>query len=255
VRDLDRSAVLSSVGTSVAGNAYAEMIWAALVEQGVPPGSKVVIIGHSFGADTALDLASDPRFNGPNGFDVTHVVAAAYDSHPQLNDVPDRTKVLVLRNRDDVPVLAESVEHHFTQPLEDAREIVDSALDRDVGGVLGGLFGGISRSTQSAVDVVSRGDDVAGELLHGDLLDAAEDAVLPIPGTEQLGDSQVVVAFDGGWSDYGHDQHHYVDYLAGTSDPLVLEFLGSLGAGTAVVGTAVAVDISVPEKGRAAQKT
>jgi hypothetical protein len=259
VRDLDRSAVRSSLGTSVAGNAYAEMVWEALVAQGVPLGSQVVIVGHSFGADTALDLASDRNFNGPDGFDVTHVVAAGYDTRPQLDDVPDRTAVLMLQNRKDVPVLVETAEHVVTQPLEDAREIVDSAFDLDVGGVLGGAFGVVWHSTQSAVapavHVATRVDDVAGELWHRDLLDAAEDAVLPIPNTERHGDAQVEVVFDGGWGDYGHDQRHYVDYLTATPDPLVLGFLGSLAAGTAVAGSALAVDVSVPDRKRRAQKT
>ena len=259
VRDLDQSAVRSSLGTSVGGNAYAEMVWDALVAQGVPPGSRVVIVGHSFGADTALDLASDPRFNGPGGFDVTHVVAAGYDSQPQLNDVPDRTRVLVLQNRNDVPVLAETAGHVVTQPLEDVREIVDDAADLDVGGVLGGMFGAVWHSTRSAmaptIHLATRADDVVGELRDLDLLDAAEDAVLPIPGTDRHGDSQVDVVFDGGWSDFGHGQGQYVEYLASTSDPLVLGFLGSLATGTAVAGTAVAVDVSVPERKQRAQKT
>jgi hypothetical protein len=258
VRDLDRSALRSSVGTSVAGNDYAEMVQEALVAQGVPLGSQIVIVGHSFGSDTALDLASDPSFNGPRGFDVTHVVAAGYDSQPQLDDIPDRTKVLVLQNRDDVPVLAEAVEHHYTQPLEDAREIVDSAADLDVGGVVGGLFGTLWHPVEAqvapVVHVVTHVDDVVGELSHGDLRGAAADAVLPIPGTERHG-SQVDVVFDGGMSDFGHDQHHYVDYLASTSDPLVLGFLGSLATGTTVAGTAVAVDVSVPDRKHRAQKT
>jgi hypothetical protein len=107
----------------------------------------------------------------------------------------------------------------------------------------------------TGVHIATHADDVAGELWHGDLLDAAEDAVLPIPSVDRHGDSQIDVVFDGGWSDFGHDQHHYVDYLAGTADPLVLGFLGSLAMGAAVTGTAVAVDVSVPRSNRRAQKT
>jgi hypothetical protein len=259
VRDLDRSALRSSIGTSVRGNAYAEMVWEGLVASGVPIGSEVLIVGHSYGADTALDLASDPHFNGPDGFRVTHVVAAGYDTQPQLDDVPESTRVLALSNRKDVAVLAETVEHHVTQPVEEVREIVDSAVDLDVGGVLSGLAAGISRPARSAlapaIHVATRVDDVAGEVWHGDLIDAAEDAMLPIPGVERHGDSQVDVVFDGGWREFGHHPQQYIDYLAGSSDPLVLGFLGSLAAGTAVVGTAVAVDVSVPKKDRSAQKT
>jgi hypothetical protein len=79
---------------------------------------------------------------------------------------------------------------------------------------------------------------------------------LPLTGSRQS-DSQVVAVFDTGWewSDAGHDQARYVDFLEATSDPLVLGFLGTLATGTTVAGTAVAVDVSVPEKKRDTQKT
>jgi len=259
VRDLDQSAVRSSVGSSIGGNAYARMVSEALVAQGVPLGSQIVIVGHSFGSDTALDLASDPEFNGPNGFDVTHVVAAGYDSQPQLDDVPDRTKVLVLHNRDDVPVVVEMIEHSVTQPLAGALDVVAGVADLADGdsGVadvldVGGLFGSVWHSIRSEI---KRDVHVGGDLRHGHVLAAAEDAILPVPGIERHGDSQDDVVFDCGWSDFGHAQHHYVDYLASTSDPIVLGFLGSLATGRAVAGTAVAVDVSVPDGDDTAQKT
>jgi len=209
---------------------------------------------------TALDLASDSHFNGPSGFNVTHVVAAGYDSEPQLNDIPDATHVLVLQNRDDVPVLAEAAEHVLTQPIEDVNEIIEGAADFNVGEVLGGLFGAVKH--QTAVPsaplrhVVSHADDVIGDLGHGDLAGAAEDAVLPIPSTECRTESQVDVMFDGGFGDYGHHQDRYVEFVDKTTDPLVLGFFGSLATGAAVSGTAVAVDVSVPGKKKDdAQKT
>jgi hypothetical protein len=259
VRDLDQSALRSSLDTSVGGNAYAQMVWESLLAQGVPAGSQLLIVGHSFGADTALDLAADSAFNGPEGFRVTHVVAAAYDSEPQLNDIPEGTKVLALQNRDDVPVLAEAAEHLYTQPIEDGREIVESVGDFDVRGVAGGVLGAawhVAEAASPASKLVTHVDDVVGELRDGDLGDAAQDAVLPIPGVERRGEDQVDVVFDGGFDDFGHHQDRYVDYLASTSDPLVIGFLGSIGASAAVSGTAVAVDVSVPGKSRwGAQKT
>lgn len=258
VRDLDQSAVRSSLATSVAGNAYAGMVWDALVAQGVPNGSRLVIVGHSFGADTALDLASDSRFNGPSGFNVTHVVAAAYDSQPQLDDVPEGTHVLALQNRRDVPVLAEAAGHVVGQPVEDVREIAESVADLDPGGVAGGLLGAAWHSVEAAAPVLhaaSRVDDVADELRHGDLIDAVEDAVLQVPSIERHGDAQVDVVFDGGSADFGHHQDHYIDFLASTSDPMVLGFLGSLATGVSIAGTAVAVDVSVTDKRRTVQKT
>jgi hypothetical protein len=259
VRDLDQSALRSSLGTSVGGNAYAQMVWESLLAQGGPLGSQLLIVGHSYGADTALDLAADSTFNGPDGFRVTHVVAAGYDSEAQMDDISDDTHVLVLQNRDDVPVLAEAVEHLYTRPLEDGREIVDSVGDLDVKGIAGGLLGAAWHAAEAAspaTHIVSHVDDVVGELRDGDLSGAAEDAVLPIPGVAQRRETHIDVVFDGGFEDFGHHQDRYVDYLASASDPLVVGFLASLGSSAAVAGTAVAIDVSVPARTkRDAQKS
>jgi hypothetical protein len=259
VRDLDRSALRSSIDTSIGGNAYARMVSEALVAQGVPLGSRLVLVGHSFGADTVLDLASDSGFNGPGGFDVTHVVAAAYDSQPQLDDIPSGTHVLALQNRDDVPVLAEAAEHVLTRPVEDVGDIAGSLAELDLGGVGGGLLGAVKHAVETSSPVFSlapRADDVVGDLWHGHFGDAAEDAVLPIPSVDRPGERQIDVIFDGGFQDFGHHQDRYIDFVETTSDPLLLGFFGSLAIGTTATGTAVAVDVSVPEKKkRDAQKT
>jgi len=262
VRDLDRSAWNSSMSASLADNAYARMVWDALIASRVPQGSELVIVGHSFGADTALDLAADPRFNGPTGYDVTHVVAAGYDSRSQLDAVPGSTHVLVLQNRGDVPVLAESVGHTgVTNAIDDVLGVATSGLDFDAGGMLDHGLAALSNSAKAGASlaghVADRADDVAVDMAHLRPLDAVEDAVFPLKGTEQHG-SQVVSTFDSGWtpSDGGHDQDRYIDFVEATSDPLVLGFFGSLATGAAVSGTAVAVDVSVPEKKKDdAQKT
>ncbi|MDH5522015.1 MAG: hypothetical protein OEZ14_15940, partial [Acidimicrobiia bacterium] len=73
----------------------------------VPAGAELLIVGHSYGADTALDLAADPAFAGR--YDVTHVVATGYFSQPQLPAVPADTRVLVVQNRHDIVVRLGSV--------------------------------------------------------------------------------------------------------------------------------------------------
>ena len=191
---------------------------------------------------------------------MTHVVAAGYDSEPQLDDIPDGTHLLVLQNRDDVPVLVEAAAHVFTQPIEDGREFVDGVTNFDVGEALGGLFGIVTHPVPvpsvPLTHVVATADDVVRDLGHGDLGGVAEDVVLPATSVRARGDSQVDVMFDGGFSNFGHHQEHYIDYVERTSDPLVVGFFGSLAMGTTVTGTAVAVDVSVPEKKKAdAQKT
>ena len=261
VRDLDKSALSSSMSGSLADNAYARMVWDALDTAHVPRGSELVIVGHSFGADTALDLAADPGFNGPSGFDVTHVVAAGYDSRPQLDAVPSDTRVLVLQNRSDVPVLAESVGHAgVTKAIDDGVGVATSAADFDAAGMLANGFGmafnAARAGASAAAHVAGRADEVAVDIARLHPLDAVEDAVFPLTGTERVG-SQVISVFDAGWTiaDGGHDQARYIDLVETTSDPLIVGFFGSLASGGAVVGTAVAVDVSVSGKKRNAQKT
>jgi hypothetical protein len=103
------------------------------IEEAVPPGARLAIVGHSFGSDTALDLASDPVFNGRR-YEVTHVVAAAYHSEPQLPHVQGNTSVLVLQNSRDIPVIVEEIGHASSKEeiFPDLREGV--ILDEFEGG-------------------------------------------------------------------------------------------------------------------------
>ena len=175
---------------------------------------------------------------------------------------PRRTHVLVLENRGDVPVLAESIGHAgVADAIDDGAGYAKSAFDLDPRGMvshgLGALIHSVEAGRSLAGHVVDRADDVAVDvaLLHP--IDAVQDAVLPMTGTEQH-DSHVVSTFDSGFAaaDGGHDQARYIDFVAGTSDSLVLGFFASLATGAAVTGTAVAVDVSVPEKAKEdAQKT
>ena len=117
-RDTDVAAALSASSAKVADNVYASLVVEALRRNGVPPGSELLLVGHSFGADTAVDLAADPHFNGEL-YTVTHVVAAAYHSEPQLRSVPEATDVLVLQNNKDVPVMVENFGHLSRNPVEE----------------------------------------------------------------------------------------------------------------------------------------
>ena len=106
-RDFDMAAVPSSRSGDVDDNVYAQSVVGALAAVGVPAGAELLIVGHSYGADTALDLAADPAFAGR--YDVTHVVATGYFSQPQLPAVPADTRVLVVQNRHDIVVRLGSV--------------------------------------------------------------------------------------------------------------------------------------------------
>lgn len=223
VRDLDQHAVRSWTSSTVDDNRYAQMVWSALDAAGVPSGSELVIVGHSYGADTALDLAADSDFNGgPLGYRVSHVVAAGYDSAPQLAQVPESTSVLVLQNARDAAVIAEAAGR--ASPLVVAERTAEVAWAVSL----------------AAVELVTGVDADASRRL--------EQAVTLTPGVEvdQHGvHRQVVVVFEGGSSGAGHHPDHYVDYLAGSDAQPVLDFLAGLGTGSGV-GIAVAIDVSVP---------
>ncbi len=109
VRDTDYAAARSTASAAIDDNLYAATV-RDYVQANVPHGASIAIVGHSFGADTALDLAADPDFNG-RYFHVTHVTAAAYHSEPQLPYVPEGTRVLVLQNNKDIPVIIEELGH------------------------------------------------------------------------------------------------------------------------------------------------
>lgn len=126
VRDLDKSALASWQSTSIDDNRYAQLVRETLLDR-VPIGSELVIVGHSFGADTALDLASDPLFNGAAGFNVTHVVAAGYDLEHQGHHPPSATSVLMLNNSNDQVVRGERLASRAWNELED---LLDRSADR-----------------------------------------------------------------------------------------------------------------------------
>ena len=109
VRDTDVAATRSAASVRIDDNLYAQYVM-RYTTANLPEGSSIAIVGHSFGADTAIDLAADPTFNGEH-FEVTHVTAAGYYSIPQLDHVPNGTNVLVLRNNKDIPVLVEELGH------------------------------------------------------------------------------------------------------------------------------------------------
>lgn len=142
VRDFDSSALPSLSGAGVDTNPYAAMVMTSLSRpiDGrpplIPPGSTVAIVGHSFGADTALDLAADPRFNG-DLYTVSHVVAAGYHSEPQLPHVQSGTNVLVLENDWDA-VVAAAEATRLSSPDEEAAIARSGAVIDEFSGSLAG---------------------------------------------------------------------------------------------------------------------
>lgn len=266
VRDVDQHAYPSSRSSDVADNRYAQMVAEALAVRGVPLGSDLVIVGHSYGADTALDLAADEGFNGERGYRVTHVAALGYHSSPQLPDVQPGTQVLVVQNRRDAAVIAEAVGHgHVVEGLEARRDLLDGIIGLDPFGTawstgrvvyhhVGATVSAIEHTVERSPDLVEM---AVGAALRDPRMvaDGATDFVTLRPGVDRPRDGQVVAVFDGGGDGFGHDQSNYLDYLATVDDPDVTAFLRSLGGdiaagrsggGAAITGSAWAIDVSVP---------
>lgn len=106
---------------AIRGGAYDNPYSAVVKEQmrlaGIPPGADVAIVGHSYGAYTAMDLAADTSFNRSGGdgdgyhVNVTHVVAAGAETDWRLREVPAGTDALVLNNSGDAAYRTEDVLH------------------------------------------------------------------------------------------------------------------------------------------------
>ena len=104
-------------------NPYATRVMEQMQKAGIPPGADVMFVGHSFGAYTAMELAGDPRFNSAGGVpgggyhvNVTHVVAAGAETTWKLPELPKQTSALILNNRNDRVIAAESLLHGVVKP-------------------------------------------------------------------------------------------------------------------------------------------
>lgn len=257
VRDLDRFAIPSSRSTSVADNRYAHMVWEGIEASGVPHGANLLIVGHSFGSDTALDLAADDAFNGPDGFRVTHVVAAGYYSQPQLEHVPTSTEVLVLQNHRDAAVIAEGTgQSSAGATVESAIDHVDDLFSGDVAGALESGWQTLGHGLGTVIDTGDyvrdhRGDlaDVWAGAATLDFERVAEGAsgLVTLEPRVDVDGNTILTVFEGGSEGAGHHPSNYVTHLQADGSGEMESFLASVAAaGYANSGTAVAVDISVP---------
>lgn len=90
-------------------DAYAARVMLELQRAGVPAGAEVMLMGHSYGAIAAMNLASDPQFNQPGNasasgdfhVQVSHVVAAGAGVRDWIDRPPPGTEVLLSLNRRD----------------------------------------------------------------------------------------------------------------------------------------------------------
>jgi hypothetical protein len=252
VRDIDQTALSSSVNSRVASNRYAQMVSDYVLDpnNGIPRGANVMLVGHSLGGDTVLDLASDPTFNNAQtGVNVTHVVTAAYFNQPELDQVPASTQVLVLQNAKDVPVIAEGLGYSVTEARNAAGRVVEGAKNtfNDAKRLFGSILGGdAGEALDSGGDIVNR----AQRALTPDTLPMPDAVALVSTGVREVDGHIVEARFNGGSDGAGHRQTNYIDYVngAGKNDPLVSSFYDSVAkAGYAAPGQTRAVDVSVSD--------
>jgi hypothetical protein len=95
-------------------NLYAQRVMEALQAAGVPAGSRVRFIGHSAGGYAAVSIASNPRYNattsnGSYSVNVVDVVSLAASNEWKAPQMPRRTNLLLVNNRQDLVVQAEDV--------------------------------------------------------------------------------------------------------------------------------------------------
>jgi pimeloyl-ACP methyl ester carboxylesterase len=97
---------------------YTRCVWAALDRAQVPLGAQVMLVGHSDGGIVAMDLASDPRFNGSR-VQVTHVVAAGSPISGKDVAPNSSTRVLSVENVNDVVTHLDGVDSADRAPTLD----------------------------------------------------------------------------------------------------------------------------------------
>jgi hypothetical protein len=148
-------------------NEYSTAVVGALQRAGVPAGADVMIVGHSFGAYTAIDLAVEPTFNiaagASNGYrvNVTHVVAAGAETDWRFDEVPSATNTLVLNNRWDAVYQAENLLHPNASPTEPGHVEEEFWGGRE----------GYGHDEQNYIDWLGRTDDRDVELWFRDVND------------------------------------------------------------------------------------
>lgn len=253
VRDTDQYAVPSSFSADAADNQYAMMVMEQVRQQilagVIPLGADVMIVGHSFGADTAVDLASSPAFNG-DMVNVTHVVAAAYHTEAQLSEVEPGTQVVVLQNNVDIPVIAEGLGADITDAVTGSNHSNGSGGE--------GLGNAFIELGEAGINALADGADAVVDAMEDGFegefnieVDVPDIPTLDIPTTsvEAVNDEIVLAEFDGGFHLMGHHQDNYNEYIESTDNELLDDaFTAIAEAGYADNGVSVAVDVSVPEE-------
>ncbi len=265
-RDTWIAASESAGSARVEDNLYAQLVVeyvdSALKRGEIAQGTEIMIVGHSYGADTAVDLAADPIFNGDK-VKVTHVVAAAYHSEPQLEHVPETTSVAVVQNIKDLVILGEAmVDDDSGETSREVRASIGGIVTNAGIEAVNGIAEGIAEVGEVGAELAT---NTFREVTHSTSAERHEavtyaDYELDAPDigkvryaspATQVSDNIVLVEFDGGFEGLGHHQDNYNNYLKATTDPVMQVFFEDVAtSGYTGDGLAWAVDVSVPEEMR-----
>ncbi len=251
VRDLDQNAIPSSHSALLTDNKYGlrirDWIQAQVLLGAIAQGAETTIVGHSYGGDTALDLAADKQVNGVL-LNITHVYSAAYHNEPQFSSVPEHTTVIAAQNIYDVPVALEeagaTVDHVLAGDWESLDHGVPASSRLYVEGVEAAIDGAAWVVNQSINEV-----EQAVASVHDISIDIPE-----IPAVELMHDriaefdhNVLLIEFEGGLTGVGHHQSNYTDYLRRADDARVSDFFAELdAAGFTEDGTTVSIDVTDP---------
>lgn len=227
VRNTLGAAQPSHLSTDIDDNAYALMV-RDYIRLNIPQGADLVIVGHSFGADSSIDIANDPETR--KMVNIEAVVAAGYDSNEQLNDLDADIPVLAYQNRLDRIVMGENALYHPAQIMDSTDRYVKNMVTVQP-----------KKAAVAALDQVT------------DLWNAGFAATTSLGnpmlglGTTTYGPNQSNIVFQGGLEGHGHDPSNYTHYIDLSLNPVVVDFMAILGdAGYDGAGDAYVVDVSDP---------
>ena len=232
-------------GAGIDNNIYAQMVREAVEREGpdgnrlIPVGADVLIVGHSDGFGTAVDLASDPDFNNPEtGINITHVAISGYAGEDTLQHVQPHTNVLAVNNRDDLIREAEDAATPLTP--DDTPDSWERTMD-----AVGTVFPLADRVRTDTI-----GGRAAEYLFRGGVTRIYDEINPPAPEIHNGQSNLILSEFRGGFrEDAGHGYGLYGDHFAGLpgeEGTLTGDFFAGLEPYTGG-GETSAVDISVPE--------
>lgn len=132
LQDMDAATAARLTGN----DAYAERVKLEMQRAGIPAGAEVMLVGHSYGAIAAMNIASDTSFNRTSGdgyhVNVTHVVAAGAGVRDWVDDPPAHTDVLLALNRNDAVAANIQVADFGIQGVKEAFRNPITAFINDV---------------------------------------------------------------------------------------------------------------------------